>query len=291
MYQVRGPQFYSISGLEVAAETANVSDDGRATMQMQANANTLPFGEPTADYLCLKSTADGNCLYNSISFLLKGNELASDKLRRDTARELQNHLDVYFESIERLSVELEMDVDVILFNILDETSIKGSDRKQWIKNDIRDTWKANTWSGILQIMALATVLQLPITSIWPADATGERIPLQHRVFYPQRQADDQGMQTVVKEGQETDLIIFWAKTHAARAPNHIVPVSKRSRLLEQNPHTAPSVWHRKSPNVETDYNINHKNKISNNGQQTGKGKGKKKGKKQKFVPLCSYGLG
>ena len=99
MYQVRGPQFYSISGLEVAAETANVSDDGRATMQMQANANTLPFGEPTADYLCLKSTADGNCLYNSISFLLKGNELASDKLRRDTARELQNHLDVYFESM------------------------------------------------------------------------------------------------------------------------------------------------------------------------------------------------
>ena len=232
------------------------------------------------------------CLYNSISFLLQGDEFANDRLRRKTARELEHNLDVYVEAIEKLSVEVKMSFKITLLNILDETSVDHSTgTRKWIKNDIQNTYKTNTWSGALQFMALATVLQLPITSVWPANTPGERI--QHRIFYPLRQADDQAMKTLIKDGQDQELIVFWAKTFSAKTPNHIVPVAKKSRVAEQNPHTAaPSVWRGQTVTMEIDYNAIQNNKISDS-QQTGKGKGKKgkKGKKQKFTTLCSFGSG
>ena len=91
----------------------NVTEDVKATLQMQANRNTLPLGQPTTDYRCLRSTEDGNCLYNSISLLLQGNELSSGRLRQLVALELDRNIDNYIDSLQILSVEKDIDFTVM----------------------------------------------------------------------------------------------------------------------------------------------------------------------------------
>ena len=59
-FQVHGAKIYSISGLQTASETVDVSSDNCATLQMQADNNSLPSGEPANNYLCFNASTDGN---------------------------------------------------------------------------------------------------------------------------------------------------------------------------------------------------------------------------------------
>ena len=186
-------------------------------------------------YVPVRSTGDGNCLFNSASLALCQNESLAIELRLRTCFELANNREFYKKHPVLVNTSVTyhgrggpgvMSVETLC----DLTCFASNSSNVYVKhgfeaafnNEIMRT--ANNWSysGTLQIMALASVLGVPIETIYP-DQNDRLLPVYQNVFHP-RHSSNPADSAVVR--------ILWTNTSGwpdrskEFVVNHFVPLFK-----------------------------------------------------------------
>ena len=152
-----------------------------------------------ADLVPIRSTGDGNCLFNSASLAICRNESRANELRLRTCLELAKNKDFYkahpvlvncripYHSGRNgpgiMSVETLCDLTCFDASSSCEFGKKGFDAA--LENEIFRTSLNYSYSGTLQIMALASVLGVPIQTICP-DQNHKLLPVYENVFQPRQ---------------------------------------------------------------------------------------------------------
>lgn len=178
-------------------EEAHFFADFRSSQVDKISCHIIP--SKYADLVPIHSTGDGNCLFNSASLAICQNESRAIELRLRTCFELAKNRDFYkthpvlvnsripyhlrrngpgFLSVETLC-------DLTCFNASSscEFGEKGFDAA--FENEITRTSLNYSYSGTLQIMALASVLGVPIQTVYP-DQNHRLLPVYENVFQPRQ---------------------------------------------------------------------------------------------------------
>ena len=148
-----------------------------------------------ADLVPIRSTGDGNCLFNSASLAICRNESRANELRLRTCLELAKNKDFYkahpvlvncripYHSGRNgpgiMSVETLCDLTCFDASSSCEFGKKGFDAA--LENEIFRTSLNYSYSGTLQIMVLASVLGVPIQTVYP-DQNHKLLPVYKNVF-------------------------------------------------------------------------------------------------------------
>jgi hypothetical protein len=125
------------------------------------------------EYVPIKCTGNGNCLFNTVSILLCGNEGMAVELRVRTAIALIQ-LQQEFSNISNRAVRQSIHEQSVLYapdgvnnHRVNRYIIIDSEIDTIFKCELITTLTNGEWSGMWQILALATALQMPIMSIYP----------------------------------------------------------------------------------------------------------------------------
>lgn len=114
--------------------------------------------------ICGQSTADGSCLYNSVSIALIGNESLAIELRIATIAELLGHIEYYLQ----LPV---FQSDVAYSNTALDEGNQSNTRYPKIKKylkELAENCSICAYSPLLAVYGLTGVLRRPINSIFPS---------------------------------------------------------------------------------------------------------------------------
>ena len=135
----------------------------------------------------LKSTGDGNCLYSSVSIALRGDESLSHKLCEQCLQELVENFPLYEAALKArgLSYHDPLHMPFVLQCVL-ETDCFSQVTMEPLWYDCIMTNTASRWSSLHQCMALATILCMPIYSVYPPDEAQCIRHLLHGVIYSVR---------------------------------------------------------------------------------------------------------
>lgn len=188
------------------------------------------FPLPLHKVSAIETLGDGNCLFNSVSLLLCQSYRLSSVLRLLTAAELFVNANQY---VNHPKLQLAYDCPDItydrenLFAILlgDEVSII-SDHIEAVLKEAADTCNDRKWSGMLDIMGLASVLKKNIMSVYP-DCNVNFRPLINGVVKP--------LTCTISSSLENTLFILWSRVGDFHSipmqpfePNHFVPIVYKS---------------------------------------------------------------
>lgn len=157
-------------------------------------------------YTALQSTGNGNCLFNSVSILLFGNESKAVELRVRTALEMICSSQVYSKMSDLL---------IVSPSYLDATV---------------DCAKKESWSCAWTMQALATVIDMPIVSMYPRlNGSADKVAdILNRQFLPLHGGVDSS------SSEHNAVYILWSHTSLCQTtrkrkiwtPNHFVPLIK-----------------------------------------------------------------
>ena len=154
-----------------------------------------------------KTTGDGNCLFNATSIALSGNECLSGELRMRTAVEMALNADKYTSRD---------DHDRLL------------DHSPSYEASLHDCCTEGSYSSIWTIMALSTVVGLPIHSIYPP-MNGTKC-LTHLALSKKFETEE--------SRNRPPITILWSRLGPWRPPtwtgNHFVPVLVREQVILPN---------------------------------------------------------
>lgn len=220
-----------VQGDSCQPDYERLQSDKLASMLIPSEINVDEGGQQA-----LKCTGNGNCLYNSASLVLCGDEHLSTSLRILTACELFRNgqlytdhpaLETVIKNPEFMSRNLN-DARAMIF----PTAEISSENETNVRNVALSTCTDRAWSGLIHIMALATVLQRPIYSVYPEVNMGIR-PLFNNLFYPVSSNE-------VNEGHIEIMYIMWSRDGnfdtrdgALFEPNHFVPLVKKQTSVHQ----------------------------------------------------------
>lgn len=171
-----------------------------------------------------KATADGNCLYFSMSIALTGKEELAHALRLLVAAELYLEADFYaqhpyfekdfkkcnYSESTRFAIALSSDYEDV------------RNRRDVVVQEATITCRNGKWGAMLQIMALASVICRPIFAVYPDTVNQAVRSFCHGVVNPKMQLPNQ-----VSKGNM--VFIMWTRTsfvpqNATLEPNHFVPL-------------------------------------------------------------------
>ena len=172
-----------------------------------------------ADLVPIRSTGDGNCLFNSASLAICKNESRAVELRVRTCLELARNSDFYLTHPVLVNAKVPyhagrqagqgpgiMSVETLFdLTCFDESSSSIFGKKSFdaaFQNEIMRTSINYSYSGTMQIMALASVLGVPIQTVYP-DQNNKLLPVYENVFEP-RQGYNSSSSVVVR--------ILWTNT-------------------------------------------------------------------------------
>ena len=179
----------------------------------------------------LKATPNGDCLFNAISLLVRGNESAAMLLRLLVAGELYFNASFYanhhvFVDTIRSNSDLSLDT---LFTVAlteagaDECS-KNRSKTDAVKSEALVACTRGEWSSFLHILGIASVLSKQVQSIYP-DVNFRFRSLIHRIVKPRASATNDPL------GDEDQVNILWSRDGGFDnrpgvwyEPNHFVPV-------------------------------------------------------------------
>ena len=207
-----------------AVDLTQLPRDDLGTSLIPDDIAAKPSGNPVA----LKSTGNGNCLYNSASLLLCGDESRSEGLRILVAGELYFNAEYYADhEIFRNTVsELSEVQESTLFTVAlsvdgDQILAGGGSRIDAIKAEALAGCKNGVWGSLVHMMALASVIRRPIYSLYP-EVTFRYRPLMHKLLNPREASLDCEVEP---------LFILWSRQGSLDnrpntwfTPNHFVPV-------------------------------------------------------------------
>jgi len=176
--------------------------------------------EKYADHVCIRSTANGNCFFNSASLIIYGHEEHHIQLRLAVIIELMANADYYLQQ-----KIFEQDIlyrdEALITNMEKVDTFKKS--QEYIA-ELRLMCKPHSWCSMVAFFGLASVLHRPVESLFPN--TGSEfmnriyncviMPRQNPHYYP-------------------PCIIMWSSLSAtdfqnSGKSNHFVPVFKRKSL-------------------------------------------------------------
>lgn len=126
-----------------------------------------PAGHPVA----LKSTANGDCLYNSISLFLCGDETRSNWLRLLVAEELYSNVECYaMHEIFKKTAKFTEILESVLFTaaltaVGEEIISDGGSQTEAVKTEAIASCKIGVWDSLLHMMAFTSVIRQPIYSL------------------------------------------------------------------------------------------------------------------------------
>ena len=181
--------------------------------------------------LNFRATADGNCLYNSCSILLTGQEQLHCTLRAAVSLELCLHAD-YYASHPYINDKIREDPEHHE-NLIFGLTVSNSAGSKWSAGDetktlcvIRESVhniKSRTWGSFMTMLALSSVVGLKIKSVYPNTSD-----LYDNVFNglisPRETTEHSG-----------DVIIMWSRVSSLDGglgkkfkPNHFVPIITKS---------------------------------------------------------------
>ena len=175
-------------------------------------------------YKAVKTTGNGDCLYNAASLTLVGNESYTTLLRLLVALELVLNANFYAQHPKFTYFPAGGRHPNTVFSLcLTNSSNKlfhdtEHDRKLAILSEARVASKPKEWSGYFHLKALATVLGRPVFSSYPNCQTWIR-DFVHGIIYPQ-------MATFSVE----PVFLLWSREGsdnrpgAWSEPNHFVPL-------------------------------------------------------------------
>eukprot|EP00112_Aurelia_sp_Birch-Aquarium-sp1_P021266 Seg568.7 transcript_id=Seg568.7/GoldUCD/mRNA.D3Y31 product=Vertnin protein_id=Seg568.7/GoldUCD/D3Y31 len=189
----------------------------------------------------LRSSADGNCLFNSISLCLVGSEVLADELRLRTCVELAQNVPFYtrhptyvelqIPSISEPSSFLSVDSIHDVASFWNESSMiyKEQGIEAAMKNEIMLTANNYTSSTMLPLMAVASVVGLTVSTLFPEESNQYLDAFQNS-FKPRQTARS-----------PDGITLLWTSTNGwpdrslAFRPNHFVPLIQRDVPLSAWP--------------------------------------------------------
>lgn len=238
-------------------EEAHFSSHFRSSQVDKISSHIIP--SKYADLVPIYSTGDGNCLFNSASLAICQNESRAIELRLRTCLELARNRDFYkthpvlvhsripYHSGRNgpgiMPVQTLYDLTCFDASSSCEFGEKGFDAA--FENEITRASLNYSYSGTLQIMALASVLGVPIQTVYP-DQNHKLLPVYENVFQP-RQGCHSANNVLVR--------ILWTNTQGwpdrskEFTVNHFVPLFKRGDEVFKAQNTARKLtkesksWH------------------------------------------------
>lgn len=198
----------------------NYEEDSLGTALIP-DAENLPRG-----LRALQVSGDGNCLYNSASVLMKGDESLNGTLRFLTACELFLNAEFYanHEKLSEANAECSYS-EKTLFILM----VTSAGEKEWqstrraveaVKAEAMSASKDKVCSSLVHLMALSTVLKRPIFSVYPNTNPALR-PLIHGLVHPR----------VSSAADVLPIYMLWSRdgnldnrSGAVYQPNHFVPL-------------------------------------------------------------------
>jgi hypothetical protein len=174
----------------------------------------------------LKASPDGNCLFNSVSILIVGNQTLSGVLRHETAGKLMQYPDHFgnHPAFVEATIEMRRSADQLFPNIVSRESAvfyhdHGNDKTKTVELEAESLENDGCYGSMLAIYGLAEVVKRPIFSIYP-DVKSFRLPrLFHRLIVPAEISIDK------------PIHVLWTRTKSLDGndcfennPNHFVPV-------------------------------------------------------------------
>ena len=189
-------------------------------------------------FLACKATGNGDCLFNSTSRILVGNESLHFFLRLLTTLELYTNSTFYAKhpAFQEYAggVENGYDEDTLFTLCLTAEGMAkwqdGNDRMSAIKGEAKRCSKKQEWCGIFHLMALASILGRPLYSVYPNAGSALR-ELLHRKINP-RVLDQDALDTIY---------IMWSRDGALDSdpgrcfqPNHFIPIFKVPPQTDSN---------------------------------------------------------
>ncbi|CAG8594749.1 3522_t:CDS:1 [Diversispora eburnea] len=158
---------------------------------------------PDCNLICYKSTEDGNCLFNSVSLLIIGNEEKSMQLRFATIIELMKYARHY------LNIPI-FKKSIIYSDLAFQTAEKFNDKekefdKQFVFiQELHLMCNIGNWCGMPAIYGLSSVLQHKIRSIFPPIKQKLLIDTYNKLILPRQDSDNGSQLETNRNSQEID---------------------------------------------------------------------------------------
>ena len=222
------------------------------------------------DFVPLRSTPNGNCLFNAASILLVGNETMSTELRLRSAVALMQLESTFMDNNNALISQL-IQEQVILYNPfaatdyrLHSTNVSRETISMVLQNEVITSLKDFTWSSMWQIQSLSTALGMSFYSVYPKENSLIR-HLFHKIVNP-----------ILPHDENIPLLpILWSgirQPNGAFKANHFVPLVHSTRLLpslvQQQPHPKENAESSQPPQMaENKHATEHKQFASKPYQQ------------------------
>ena len=182
----------------------------------------------------LSKSATIDCLYIATSIALCGDESQALLLRLLVAGELLFNAEYYAEYSPFGETSCNTDISVeTLFSIAlkrqaEKKFSESKDECEAVKAQALSTCTVGEWSSFLNILALATVISRPISSVYP-DFNFRYRKLLHRTVMPRLP-----LKTEISSGQ---VSILWSRARGFDnhpgtwfEPNHFIPVINKRQL-------------------------------------------------------------
>lgn len=142
-------------------------------MAMALIPEELPL-QPEEHLVAVKTTGNGDCLYNAVSLVMDGTESNTSLLRLLVALELLLNMDFYIQHPRLTSFSnTDSHHHDTLFSLCLTTNSdqvfhdKSRSREEAILSEARVASKSYEWSGFFHVAALSSVLCRPIFSTYP----------------------------------------------------------------------------------------------------------------------------
>ena len=193
--------------------------------------------------VALKTTGDGNCLYNAISSLLCGDESLSTVLRLLVVGELYFHSNFYaHHEVFQRAVEMRIaDERTLLAAALsadgDNALQKNGSLNEAIKEEAFSACETGKWSSLVTMMALASVISRPIYSVYP------EVEYRFRSMY-NGTLNPRPTERVIQNQMADPCHVLWSKEGGLDTrpnvwyqPNHFVPLANERELVQSKKST------------------------------------------------------
>lgn len=179
----------------------------------------------------LKATPNGDCLFNAISLLVRGNESAAMLLRLLVAGELYFNASFYADHhvfVDTIRSNSDLSLDTLFTVALTEAGAdecsKNRSKTDAVKSEALVACTRGEWSSFLHILGIASVLSKQVQSIY-LDVNFRFRSLIHRIVKPRASATNDPL------GDEDQVNILWSRDGGFDncpgvwyEPNHFVPV-------------------------------------------------------------------
>ncbi|CAG2243937.1 unnamed protein product [Mytilus edulis] len=232
--------------------STNVASSLRLTLQLRdistvEEAGSFSFDELSqilipddvvvdTSLIAIKTTGNGNCLYNATSLGLAGNETYAENLRLLCAAEIFLNAQAY-TSHEALITD--DNFGMCLSANAERAFTTNQDRVKALECEALNTCTISprpTWSNLIHLIALPNVIHRPVYSMYPSN-TG--FPYRHvfnRLYTPFEECNS-----------AKPLYILWsvdgALPHENFTPNHFVFLKEGSQNSQTESHTACTTDH------------------------------------------------